>query len=92
MSSGLDCRFWEKALGEWYYDLEIDESYDHEDDDEDWRDSHDPEYDTYGPFDTFAKALDHLDWNHSNPGGYSLSPHPDSKDRSWEEDDERDTA
>lgn len=64
MSSGLDCRFYEKAAGKWYYDLETHTR---------------GEYETYGPFGTFRAAKDDLNRNHSNPGGYSIKALPGCK-------------
>lgn len=64
MSSGHDCRFYEKTAGAWYYDLET---------------YHRGEYDTFGPFRTFRAAHDDLNRNHSNPGGYSISALPGCK-------------
>lgn len=74
MSTGLDCRFvhvkrwdgfppaavraWpEHVPSRWFYLLE---QYSRRD-----------EYDAYGPFASFDEALDHLDANHANPGGWS---------------------
>lgn len=65
MSTGLNCRIYEKTAGKWYYDLE---TYSHRD-----------EYDTEGPFPTFKAATDHLHRNHSNPGGYSVQALPGCK-------------
>lgn len=75
MSTGLDCYFEEKTPNEWYLFLE-----------QDYGSKFDPEYDKYGPFDTFAVALAYLDRNFANPGGWSEYPHPDSTDRSWDDD------
>lgn len=73
MSTGVDCGFYEKNPGEWYYDLE---SY-----------SQREEYDTYGPFPTFAVAERHLRDNHANPGGYWVARHPDSTDTTADDDE-----
>lgn len=59
MSTGLDCHFFEKEPGRWYYDLET------------WEQRE--QYDTYGEFATLEIALQHLHDNHANPGGYSVS-------------------
>jgi hypothetical protein len=64
MSSGHDCRFYEKTAGKWYYDLET---------------YHRGEYETYGPFGTFDAANQDLNRNHSNPGGYSVTALPGCK-------------
>ncbi len=64
MSTGHDCRFYEKTAGSWYYDLE---TYTRE------------VYDTFGPFGTFKAAVDHLHRNHTNPGGYSVRALPGCK-------------
>lgn len=65
MSTGLNCRIYEKTAGKWYYDLE---TYSNRD-----------EYDTEGPFPTFKAATDHLSRNHANPGGYSVDALPGCK-------------
>lgn len=62
MSTGQDCRFYEKTPRQWFYDLE--DRY------------HRERYDTYGPFPTFRAAKDDLRKNHSNPGGYTTSALP----------------
>lgn len=62
MSTGLDCRFYEKEPRKWFYDLEK------------W--SRRDDYDTYGPFGTWREAYDHLGRNHANPGGFSISALP----------------
>ena len=61
MSTGADCRFYEKAKDQWFYDLQR------------WPYGENPHYDTYGPFRTLQWALDHLDAHHANPGGFSVS-------------------
>lgn len=66
MSSGADCRFYEKKDG-WRYDLQ---QYPY---------GCNEEYDTFGPFDTFRSAQRHLDRNHSNPGGYWIDALPGCK-------------
>lgn len=73
MSTGLDCYFEEKQPGEWYLFLEEDYGY-----------KLDISYDKYGPFATFEQARKYLHHNFANPGGYDISPHPDSNDKSWE--------
>ena len=64
MSTGADCRIYEKEIDKWFYDLQT------------WPYGENPVYDTYGPFKTAALAIEHLDRNHANPGGWSLRPHP----------------
>jgi hypothetical protein len=64
MSTGADCHFEEKKKGEWHYALQQ------------WPYGENPDYDTFGPFPTFRKAMDHLDTNHANPGGYSIHALP----------------
>lgn len=64
MSTGLDCRIYEKTAGKWFYDLET---------------YHRGEYDTEGPFPTYKAATDHLHRNHANPGGYSVTALPGCK-------------
>lgn len=64
MSTGHDCRIYEKTAGKWYYDLE---TYTR------------GEYNTDGPFPTFKAAADHLRRHNANPGGYSVSPLPGCK-------------
>lgn len=64
MSTGHDCRLYEKTAGKWYYDLERHTR---------------GEYDTEGPFPTFKAAKDHLGKNHANPGGYSIDALPGCK-------------
>ena len=67
MSSGANCRFKEKQPGKWFYELQCYPYGATED------------YDTEGPFKTFREASDHLHNNHSNPGGYSVTPLPGCK-------------
>lgn len=64
MSTGADCRFYEKTKGQWFYDLQQYPYGENED------------YKTYGPFRTFAAAEKHLSDNHANPGGYTVSALP----------------
>lgn len=67
MSTGADCRFVEKTAGNWYYELQQ------------WPYGSNPDYDTFGPFLTFRAAMNHLDRNHANPGGFSLAALPGCK-------------
>lgn len=60
MSTGADCRFYEKTQGQWFYDLQ---EYPYGSNDN---------YETSGPFPTFRAAREHLDRHHANPGGYSV--------------------
>lgn len=64
MSTGQDCRFYEKTAGKWFYDLE---AYTR------------GVYNTYGPFGTFDSARNDLSRNHANPGGYSVRALPGCK-------------
>ncbi len=70
MSTGLDCYFEEKAHGEWY--LYLEESYGSK-----------PgiDYEEFGPFPTFAAAMQYLRDNFANPGGFSVHALPDTKDQ-----------
>lgn len=63
MSTGAECNFIEKQDG-WYYELQR------------WPYGEWPEYDTYGPFETYALADRHLRAKHTNPGGCTISPLP----------------
>lgn len=65
MSTGVDCRLYEKEPGKWFYDLG---SYGDRN-----------QHNTYGPFWSFRAAKDHLSQNHANPGGYGLNPLPGCK-------------
>lgn len=67
-STGLDCYFKEKEPGKWWYGLEKDGGYRNDS----------PDYDEYGPFDSYSRAQKHLDANHANPGGWSVDAHPES--------------
>ena len=68
MSTGLNCAFVEVKPGCWYYLLE---DWDSPKGAFDWR-----EHTTaYGPFDTEDDAVEHLDDNHANPGGWSRTPY-----------------
>jgi hypothetical protein len=60
MSTGAECHFTEDSPGQWTYWLQ------------DWPYGDNPDGQTYGPFRSFAKALDHLTENHANPGGWSV--------------------
>ena len=64
MSTGLECTFIEVKPGRWYYLLE---DWDTPKCAFDWRES----ATAYGPFDSEDEAVDHLDDNHANPGGWS---------------------
>ncbi len=69
MSTNSNCEIIEIKTGKWYYILE---DYNAPKNAWDWRD-----YATaYGPFRDEAAALEHLDQNHANPGGYSTSRLP----------------
>lgn len=64
MSTGLECNLVEVEPNKWYYLLQQGncpvQCWD-------WREH----ADCHGPFSTEAAALQHLDDNHANPGGYS---------------------
>ncbi len=64
MSTGAECRFTEDQPGRWSYWLQS------------WPYGDSPDGQTFGPFATFARAHDHLNQNHANPGGYSTTIHP----------------
>ena len=64
MSTGADCRFIQAADGTWTYELQ------------NWPYGESYSYNTYGPFDLYAKAVQHLSDNHANPGGWSTKEHP----------------
>jgi hypothetical protein len=65
MSTGLECLFVERNIGEWYYILE---HWDAPKAAFDWLD-----YATaYGPFNSEEKARTDLYNNHPNPGGSSM--------------------
>lgn len=67
LSSGLECAFIEVGPGQWYYLLQ---DRDCPVQAWDWR-----EYASgYGPFPTEDDAIQHLNENHQNPGGWSSSP------------------
>jgi hypothetical protein len=64
MSTGLNCHFYERADGTWYYLLE---DWGSPKGGWDWR-----EYATmYGPFPSEERADDHLRRHHANPGSSS---------------------
>lgn len=67
MSTGADCHFTEVEPGRWTYWLQ------------DWPYGDWPQGQTFGPFDGFQQAHDHLRNNHANPGGYSTRKHPDHR-------------
>jgi len=67
VSTGADCRFYEKTPGKWFYDLQ------------EWPYGENPDYDTQGPFKTFTAAYTHLHENNANPGGYNREPLPGCK-------------
>lgn len=64
MSTGADCKIYEKAKGQWWYALQR------------WPYGESEEYDRFGPFPTYRDAHDHLDDNHANPGGASVHARP----------------
>ena len=65
MSTGADCRFIEEKPGEWYYEIQ------------EWPYGDWPEYDINGPFNSQEDALQHLDDNYANPGGWWTVKHND---------------
>jgi len=67
VSTGADCRFYEKEAGQWYYDLQQ------------WPYGETEDYDTSGPFPTFKAAYDHLHRYNANPGGFWINPLPGCK-------------
>ena len=58
MSTGAECCFYVKDE-RWFYDIQQ------------WPYGETPDYDTFGPFEHYGQARDHLDRNHANPGGWS---------------------
>ncbi len=62
MSTGADCYFYEEKPRVWHYKIQR------------WPYGEWPEYDTSPAFDTFGKALRHLNKHHANPGGFSVRP------------------
>lgn len=69
MSTGLECQFIEIEPDKWYMVLETRGG-----DQWDWMETATVD----GPFDTFDKALAHLDANYANPGGFSESPYDEA--------------
>ncbi|MGW5657206.1 hypothetical protein [Streptomyces humi] len=66
MSTGLECELTEVEPGRWYYVLEDSDAPRNA---WDWR-----EYATaYGPFTSEQQAEEHLEKNHANPGGLTIS-------------------
>ena len=65
-SSGLNCELVEWMPGRWYYLLE---DYGSPKGAWDWRENST----AYGPFHSQDEAVDHLQQNHSNPGGWSVA-------------------
>lgn len=66
MSTGADCFFEEKELGQWWYSIQ---KYPY---------GATPDYDENGPFTSFVAAERHLDNNYANPGGFSAHLHKDN--------------
>jgi len=66
MSTGLACSFIEIQPGCWYYILQNWAAPAHA---RDWR----KHATAYGPFDSFDTADQHLEDNHANPGGATVS-------------------
>lgn len=64
MSTGADCRVYEKERGKWYYRIQ---RYPY---------GSTSEYDTIGPFTTFREAMNDLDYAHGNPGAYFIEALP----------------
>lgn len=73
MSTGADCRFTEVEPGRWQYELQR------------WPYGDNPDYDTFGPFGSYAAARDHLNRNHANPGGSFTTIHPTGHVHEWGE-------
>ncbi len=67
MSTGADCRFIEVAPGRWQYRLQ------------EWPYGDNDQYETSRVFPSFTAALEDLDQNHANPGGWSTTLHPDHR-------------
>lgn len=67
MSTGADCRFTETAPGRWTYELQQ------------WPYGETEEYETFGPFASYAAAQRHLSGHHANPGGWSTRPLPEGQ-------------
>lgn len=64
MSTGANCRVYEKTAGKWFYDLQC------------YPYGATEEYDTQGPFKTYIEASTHLHDNNANPGGCSIDALP----------------
>ena len=60
MSTGADCHFFEDKVGNWTYKLQR------------WPYGATEDYDEFGPFGSYEKALKHLHDNHANPGGHGI--------------------
>ena len=72
MSTNNECLFFQWEPDEWYYLLE---DYNAPKNAWDWK-----EHATcYGPFQTKEKAVEHLDRNHANPGGWSTNNSPNKE-------------
>ena len=65
MSTGADCSFYETKKG-WYYEYQQ------------WPYGENPDYDKHGPFRSQDAAINHMDRNYPNPGGWTSSPLKDS--------------
>lgn len=63
MSTGADCVFYQPRPDTWWYKLQR------------WPYGDWPEYDKYGPFSTLENAIEHMDSNHANPGGWVEIPY-----------------
>jgi hypothetical protein len=61
----------EPEPGRWFYLLQM-----HDDEYFEWGNG---DANAYGPFDSQAKAIEHLNDNHANPGGYWVTPHTEFK-------------
>lgn len=73
-STGLECEFIEYKPGQWYYFLE---NWDSPKGAWDWH-----EYATvYGPFGSEEQAIEHLQNNHANPGGWSSNPYQAGREK-----------
>lgn len=64
MSTGADCRFFEKERGSWFYRMQK------------WPYGATEDYAMEGPFSTFRDAHEHLGQHYANPGGYSVKALP----------------
>ena len=72
--------FIEEEPNEWYYFLKL--IYD------DYSRMY-GQHNKYGPFNTYAEALEDYNKKHPNVGVWDIKPHKDSPDKSWEvEEDE----